>query len=306
MNKSIFNALGNSTSSKVTNEALSKIKELGNNFEGDTSIIEMNSMQKSFAGKLGFTFIIIFSIFYLLSFLIQNSIFGFIIMTTLYIIFLILSFSIITKSLVMFEIKNNKIYKSSVFVTNKFICNIDDILGYFNVGLNSIAVIGKNYKILFIASNNNKSFNLFLENKSKNIIFSKGIYPLSYVAFFISFTCLILIPTAKTTEEIILAIILSIIPLIYGLNEKTKYIYADREKILLKNFFIKKFYKYNEINKIIYNRNNKDAGVLLWKIKAYNKSRLFSYSHIDDVAFQKLLKFLNENNVKLIEKKKIF
>ena len=56
-------------------------------------------------------------------------------------------------------------------------------------------------------------------------------------------------------------------------------------------------------SKIIYQKNSDDAPVILWKIRAYNNKKLvFTFNHINDLAFQKIMKQFFNNNIETREK----
>ena len=293
--------IGHIIENKILESTISNLHHSAeiNNNSLDDSTLKMDIATQKQIKKLVIFLAIIFTTFYVLSFFV---------MSLLYLSLLFLSLYLINKTYSELKIIENKIYKSSFLKKEKFICNLDDIATYCELGNGEIEIMDKNNKVLFVVPIywNSDKLREFLKKASAKATISKGIDPLAYISLLFAFSCSYL-PFLQTNSitDIFLSIGIILFFLLWGINEKIKYIYVTTSLITVKTIFGTKTYKYSDFNKIIYRRNSKDAIFIIWKIKAYNNKKLvFSYSHISNLAFEKMLKYFSKNDIELIEKKR--
>lgn len=297
--------------SLLSNKVISDFKnsaEINNNSIGNTTL-EIDSSIKKKIKKISSILSIAFTFFYVFSFFLMDSITALIVISLIYILFICLCLSLANKSLTVFKIQEDKIYKSNFFEKNKFICELKEIKSYCELG-SEIGVINQENKIIFTFSIycNNSEFIKFLEKRSGLSIFSRGIDPLAYISLSLAFLCSFL-PFLRTNSmfDTIFSIGIILFFLLWGINEKIKYINVTQNLITIKTIFGTKTYKYSQFNKIIYQKNSDDVLVILWKIRAYsNKKLVFTFNHINDLAFQKIMKQFFNNNIETREKRKTF
>ena len=293
--------IGHIIENKILESTISNLHHSAeiNNNSLDDSTLKMDIATQKQIKKIVIFLAIIFTTFYVLSFFV---------MSLLYLSLLFLSLYLINKTYSELKIIENKIYKSSFLKKEKFICNLDDIATYCELGNGEIEIMDKNNKVLFVVPIywNSDKLREFLKKASAKATISKGIDPLAYISLLFAFSCSYL-PFLQTNSitDIFLSIGIILFFLLWGINEKIKYIYVTTSLITVKTIFGTKTYKYSDFNKIIYRRNSKDAIFIIWKIKAYNNKKLvFSYSHISNLAFEKMLKYFSKNDIELIEKKR--
>lgn len=302
--------IGHIIENKILESTISNLHHSAeiNNNSLDDSTLKMDIATQKQIKKIVIFLAIIFTTFYVLSFFVMDGIISFCVISLLYLSLLFLSLYLINKTYSELKIIENKIYKSSFLKKEKFICNLDDIATYCELGNGEIEIMDKNNKVLFVVPIywNSDKLREFLKKASAKATISKGIDPLAYISLLFAFSCSYL-PFLQTNSitDIFLSIGIILFFLLWGINEKIKYIYVTTSLITVKTIFGTKTYKYSDFNKIIYRRNSKDAIFIIWKIKAYNNKKLvFSYSHISNLAFEKMLKYFSKNDIELIEKKR--